>query len=66
MDDYVKIHITSLVQVWNELQILRANEDQLKSTINDYRCRIGALNEKLKSTELLIEELKKEKSGRCV
>ena len=57
MDEWIKIKSGSLVRIINEMEILRANYKQMETTVSDYQNRIGILQEKLKSTELIIHEL---------
>ena len=57
MDEWIKIKSGSLVRIINEMEILRANYKQMETTVSDYQNRIGILQEKLKSAELIIHEL---------
>ena len=60
MDEWIKIKSGSLVLIINELAILRANYKQMETTVSDYQNRIGILQEKLKSAELIIRDLSHE------
>ncbi len=60
MDEWIKIKSGSLVRIINEMEILRANCKQMETTVSDYQNRIGILQEKLKSAELIIHELSHE------
>lgn len=57
MDEWIKIKSGSLIRIINEMEILRANYKQMETTVSDYQNRIGILQEKLKSAELIIHEL---------
>lgn len=57
MDEWIKIKSGSLIRIINEMEILRANYKQMEMTVSDYQNRIGILQEKLKSAELIIHEL---------
>ncbi len=60
MDEWIKIKSGSLVRIINEMEILRANYKQMETTVSDYQNRIGILQEKLKSAELIIRDLSHE------
>ena len=57
MDEWIKIKSGSLIRIINEMEILRSNYKQMETTVSDYQNRIGILQEKLKSAELIIHEL---------